>query len=150
MAPACWRILPPNSTPSLRNTCPRARSILSVLAWAGCQPYYLQRLACDARVTHFVSLAAPHAGTVLARLLARPGVLQMRRGSAFLRDLERDQDRLRTLKVTSLYTPLDLMIVPARSSGLPHARNIRIWALMHPSLILEKRCLRAVSAALAT
>ena len=111
--------------------------------------YYLQRLAGEARVTHFVSLAAPHAGTVLARLLARPGVLQMRRGSAFLRDLERDQDRLRTLKVTSLYTPLDLMIVPARSSELRHARNVRIWALTHPSLILEKRCLRAVSAALA-
>jgi triacylglycerol lipase len=111
--------------------------------------YYVQRLDRGRRVDHFVTLAAPHNGTVMAGFNRLPGVLQMRRGSPFIRDLSRDQDDLKRVKFTSFYTPFDLMIIPARSSELPQARNVRIWALTHPSLILEKRCLRAVSAALA-
>lgn len=111
--------------------------------------YYVQRLGGVERVEHFVTLAAPHRGTVMAGINRLPGVLQMRRGSPFLRDLARDQDCLRRIKFTSFYTPLDLVVVPAHSSELPEARNIRIWALLHPSLILERRCLSAVSTALA-
>ncbi len=110
--------------------------------------YYVQRLGGIGRVDHFVTLASPHQGTVMAGMNGLPGVRQMRRNSDFLRDLERDQESLRRVKFTSFYTPLDLMILPAQSSALPQARNVRIWALSHPSLILEKRCLRAVSAAL--
>ncbi len=110
--------------------------------------YYVQRLDRARRVDHFISLAAPHRGTVMAGLNNRTGGHQMRRGSDFLRDLERDQDDLRRVKFTSFYTPFDLVVVPAQSSELPQARNVRIWAMLHPSLILEKRCLRAVSAAL--
>jgi triacylglycerol lipase len=111
--------------------------------------YYVQRLGGAERVEHFITLAAPHNGTVTAGINRPPGVLQMRRSSDFLRDLERDQDCLKKVKFTSFYTPLDLMILPANSSTLPQARNVRIWALTHPSLILEKRCLKAVSKALA-
>jgi triacylglycerol lipase len=110
--------------------------------------YYMQRLGGAARVEHFVTLAAPHQGTVMAGINRLPGVLQMRRGSPFLRDLERDQDCLTRVKFTSFYTPLDLVVVPGNSAELPQARNVRIWALIHPSLILEKRCIRAVAEAL--
>lgn len=110
--------------------------------------YYVQRFDRQRRVEHFISLAAPHQGTIMASANGLPGVRQMRRNSDFIRDLERDQDELRRVKFTSFYTPLDLMIIPPKSSELPQARNVRIWALSHPSLILEKRCLRAVSAAL--
>jgi triacylglycerol lipase len=85
----------------------------------------------------------------MAAVNALPGVVQMRRGSDFLRDLERDADCLARVKFTSIYTPLDLIIIPASSSEMPQARNVRMWASMHPSLILERRCLRAVAAALA-
>lgn len=110
--------------------------------------YYLQRLGGLEQVDHFVSLATPHHGTILALLNGRTGGRQMRCSSDFLCDLDRDADRLRGVKFTSFYTPLDLMIVPARSSVMPQAQNIRIWAALHPSLILEKRCLRAVADAL--
>ncbi len=110
--------------------------------------YYLQRLGGLEQVDHFVSLATPHHGTIIALLNGRAGGRQMRRGSDFLRDLDRDAERLRSVKFTSFYTPLDLMIVPARSSVMPQARNVRIWAALHPSLILEKRALRAVAAEL--
>ncbi len=110
--------------------------------------YYMQRLGGASRVDHFVTLAAPHHGTVMAGINSLPGVLQMRRGSPFLRDLERDQDCLKSVKFTAFYTPLDLVVVPGDSGEMPQARNVRVWALMHPSFILEKRCLRAVAEAL--
>jgi hypothetical protein len=31
---------------------------------------------------------------------------------------------------------------------MPQARNVRMWATIHPSFILERRCIRAVAAAL--
>ncbi len=110
--------------------------------------YYLQRLGGVKRVDRFVSLAAPHHGTALAHWNAGPGGRQMRRESEFLRDLARDADRLARVKFTSIYTPLDLIILPARSSEMPQARNVRVWAALHPSLILEMRCIRAVAQSL--
>ena len=110
--------------------------------------YYVQRLGGIDRVGSFVTVATPHHGTQLARLAKLPGWVQMRPGSDFLRDLDCDADSLRSVNFTSFYTPLDTIIVPARSSEMPQARNVRKWAVIHPSLILEMRCIRAVSDAL--
>lgn len=110
--------------------------------------YYMQRLGGIARVENFITLATPHRGTVMAKFSKRPGTVQMRPGSEFLRDLENDLDSLREVRFTSFYTPLDTVIVPSRSSELPQATNIRLWGAIHPSLILEKRCCRAVAKAL--
>jgi triacylglycerol lipase len=110
--------------------------------------YYVQRLGGLQRVEHFVTIAAPHQGTALANLHFGDGGRQMRPRSDFLRELARDSDRLRDVKFTSFYTPLDLVIVPARNSEMPQANNVRLWAAMHPSLILERRCIRAVAKAL--
>ncbi len=110
--------------------------------------YYVQRLGGVDCVGHFVTMAAPHNGSVLANLRRAPGCVQMRPGSDFLRDLQGDADTLRRVKFTSFYTPLDTMIVPARSSEMPQAKNVRMWAAMHPSWVLEKRCIRAVAKAL--
>ena len=111
--------------------------------------YYVQRLGGAERVGHLVTIAAPHHGTVLARLHPGAGAAEMRRDSAFLRELARDDATLTRVKFTSFYTPLDLVVFPASSSAMPQARNVRVWASLHPSLILERRCLRAVSGALA-
>ncbi len=109
---------------------------------------FLQRLGGIERVARFITMATPHHGTHVARLGKLPGHLQMQPGSGFLRDLARDADVLRALPFTSLYTPLDTVIVPCQSSEMPQARNVRVWASTHPGFILEKRCIRAVSAAL--
>ena len=110
--------------------------------------YWLQRLGGIGRILRFVTMAVPHHGTHMARLASLPGWVQMRPGSEFLRDLASDADVLRAVPFTSFYTPLDAIIVPARSSEMPQARNVRMWAAMHPSFILERRCIRAVAAAL--
>ena len=110
--------------------------------------YFLQRFGGMERAARFVTMATPHHGTQMARLGGLPGWMQMRPGSEFLRDIASDADVLRAVPFTSLYTPLDAIIVPARSSEMPQARNVRMWAAMHPSFILERRCIRAVAAAL--
>ena len=111
--------------------------------------YYIQRLGGAKRVEHFVTMATPHNGTRMAWLLPGPGVQQMRPRSAFLQDLEKDAHVLRSVKFTSLYTPLDTVILPARSSAVPGARTIAMWATIHPSFLLEKRCLQRVASILA-
>jgi triacylglycerol lipase len=72
----------------------------------------------------------------------------MRFQSAFLRDLDSDADRLRQVDFTSLRTPLDLTIVPSRSSIIPQARNEMIWVGLHPLMVLQPQAQRAVAAAL--
>jgi triacylglycerol lipase len=111
--------------------------------------YYVQRLGGAKRVEHFVTMATPHNGTRLAWLHPGVGVRQMRPGSDFLRDLQTDANVLRDVKFTSFYTPLDTVVVPAKSSAMPQARNIAMWATIHPSFLLEKRCLKAVGNVLA-
>ncbi len=110
--------------------------------------HYLQRLGGIGKIGRFVTMATPHHGTHLARLAGLPGWVQMRPGSGFLRGLASDAEVLREVPFTSFYTPLDTIIVPSRSSEMPQARNVRMWAAIHPSFILERRCIRAVAAAL--
>jgi triacylglycerol lipase len=110
--------------------------------------YYVQRLGGLEHVDHLVTLSAPHNGTVLANLIPSLGCREMRPGSPFLQDLARDADKLTSVKFTSLYTPLDLIIVPQRSSEMPQAKNIRLTVAAHPLMVLDKRCLRTVAEAL--
>ncbi len=111
--------------------------------------YYLQRLGGIENVARFVTMAAPHMAPTRRGLAGLPGWVQMRPGSDFLRDLASDADVLRRVPFTSFFTPLDAIILPANSSAMPQARNVRIWASMHPSFVLERRCIRAIAAALA-
>ena len=110
--------------------------------------YYLQRLGGLERVQRFVTLSTPHRGTLLAYLLPNAGCRQMRPGSAFLRDLESDADRLAALDFTSFWTPLDTIIVPARSSLMPQARNERMVIALHPLMVWQPSVQRAVAGAL--
>lgn len=110
--------------------------------------YYVQRLGGEKQVAHLITIAAPHHGTVFARLHPGAGAAEMRRDSPFLRELATDDAKLGNVKFTCFYTPLDLVVFPSSSSVMPQAKNCRVWASLHPSLIIEKRCIRAVSDAL--
>ena len=110
--------------------------------------YYLQRLGGIGRVQRYVTLSTPHNGTLLAYLLPNAGCRQMRFGSAFLRDLASDADRLAELDFTSFWTPLDTVIVPARSSIMPQARNERMVIAAHPLMVWQQSAHRAVAGAL--
>jgi triacylglycerol lipase len=110
--------------------------------------YYIQKMDGYRRVRRFVTVSTPNHGTAWAWLSGRSGVKQMRPDSEMLRELNGDVSRLAPLDYTSIYTPLDLTIVPASSSRMPGARNIVTWVPLHPLMVLMPAPLRAVERAL--
>jgi triacylglycerol lipase len=113
--------------------------------------WYIQRGPGRARVRRFVSISGPHQGTLNAYCLPFAGVRQMRPGSALLRSLAADPDPWGSVEVHVLYTPLDLMIVPARSSELPGARTTRSFPVaLHRWMLFDRRVLDAVAGILAS
>lgn len=110
--------------------------------------YYLQRLGgCD-RVQHFIAIASPHFGTWLAYGFPRPTSLEMRPGSRFLQDLNRDLHEL-PVNLTTIWTPWDFIIVPARSCCLPIGRCIRVNVIPHARMAWSDRSIDAILETLA-
>jgi triacylglycerol lipase len=110
--------------------------------------YYVQRLGGLARVRRFITISAPHHGSKWAYLRKLPGYLHMRPDSDLLRDLSGDVARLAELNFTSIWTPLDLMILPPVSSRLAVGEEVLVAAPLHALMLEDPRCFRAVAAAL--
>lgn len=122
--------------------------------------FYIQRLGGFSRVQRLITLAAPHHGTHTAYLTWTTCSHQMRPGSAFLKSLNADLSALSEIAFISIWTPLDLMIIPASSSHLPFAKKgkngkfgtnneeLKIWLPAHPLMVTGRASLRAVEAAL--
>ena len=110
--------------------------------------FYLQRLGGLARVQRFVTISTPHNGTLMARFWPGAGCRQMRSGSEFLRDLNGDAHLLASIQFTSLWTPFDLMILPARSSCLKVGTAQMLRVLAHPLMVWQPSCLRAIATCL--
>jgi triacylglycerol lipase len=107
--------------------------------------YYIQRLGGIDRVRRFVTVASPHHGTWTAYTFDRPGCIHMRPNSEFLQDLNRDAiDLLGRIQFTSLWTPFDLMILPAQSSIMPVGQNIELPVLVHRWMVSDSRSLQAI------
>jgi triacylglycerol lipase len=107
--------------------------------------YYVQRLGGIERVERFVTISSPHNGTWMAWLIPNPGCRQMRPQSDFLRDLNNDIDTLDRLQFTSIWTPLDLTIVPPKSSCVRVGRAIKLWMPAHPLMVLHPRAWHLVA-----
>ncbi|MDJ0772784.1 MAG: alpha/beta hydrolase [Mastigocoleus sp. MO_167.B18] len=107
--------------------------------------YYIQRLGGIKRVQKFITISSPHYGTRIAYLSQRPGAKQMRPGSRFLKDLNHDMSILKQVDYTSIWTPLDMMIVPANSSKMPIGKQIVIPVLLHAWMLVDSRILAAVA-----
>jgi triacylglycerol lipase len=111
--------------------------------------YYVQRLGGLRRVNHLITVASPHRGTWTAYLRRNPGGRQMRPGSAFLRDLSQDLGNLKILSFTSIWSPFDLMIIPATSSVVREAQSITVPVVAHALMMRDRRVLAQVERALA-
>ena len=110
--------------------------------------YYVQRLGGINRVQRFITISSPHHGTVVAYGSWRPGCLQMRPDSVFLEDLNSDAVMLGQLNFTSIWTPYDLMIVPANSSQMSVGSEVIVPVPLHPWMLTDPRSLAVVKAAL--
>ena len=108
--------------------------------------YYLQRGGGRALTRRFISISGPHAGTLTAYGLPFAGVRQMRPGSALLAELAADEDPWGEVEVHCIYTPLDMMIVPAASSILAGARSVhRVPVPVHRWMLKDRRVLDLVA-----
>ena len=110
--------------------------------------YYVQRLGGLARTSHLITISSPHRGTRMAFLSRTPGVRQMRPGSEFLKDLDRDSHVLKRVVFTSIWTPWDLMIIPASSSVAMEARSIRVHVAAHPLMLRSRTVFRLIEQSL--
>ncbi len=106
--------------------------------------YYVQRLGGMGRVRRLITISTPHKGSYWAYAVGNKGSRQMRPGSAFLEDLNRDAAMLERVKFASIWTPLDLMIVPAESSRLGVGEEFRIPVALHPWMLTSRRSLELV------
>ena len=111
--------------------------------------YYVQRLGGLDRVQRFITLSSPHNGTWVAYGSFRHGCMQMRPNHPFLQDLKRDITTLDRLNFTSIWTPLDAMIVPASSSQVPVGKEVKVWVPLHRDMPSHPNSLRAIAAVLA-
>lgn len=111
--------------------------------------YYVQRLGGINRVQRLITISSPHHGTLIAYGSRSTGSVQMRPESVFLQDLNRDIEILEKINFTSIWTPFDLMIVPASSSQMPVGKGIKVSVLLHAWMLTDSQSLAAVAAALA-
>lgn len=110
--------------------------------------YYLQVLGGAADVERLVTISSPHHGSMTAYL--RWNVLgeELRPGSLVYQRLNGDLSALAGVRHTAIWTPFDLMIVPAWSSSLPGTREVRIPVILHPLMLIDSRTHEAVAQAL--
>jgi len=107
--------------------------------------YYVQRLGGISRVQRFITISAPHHGSWLGYARQNPGCRQLRPESDFLQDLNRDAAMLARLNFTSIWTPFDLMILPANSSSMPVGKEIKVPILVHSWMVRDSQSLRLVA-----
>jgi triacylglycerol esterase/lipase EstA (alpha/beta hydrolase family) len=100
------------------------------------------------RVACLVTIASPHAGTVLARLALGANALQMRPGSAFLRELVQVENGNAPCPATSIYSWQDNLVMPQDTSRLPWARNIALESMGHITILQSPRVFATVLEAL--
>ncbi len=110
--------------------------------------YYIQSLGGIEKVKRFITISSPHNGTNIAYLTWLKGALQMQPNSDFLNDLNSDIEMLKKLNFTSIWTPYDLMIVPADSSRIPVGKEVILPVALHPWMLTDKRTFEVVAAAL--
>ncbi len=107
--------------------------------------YYLQRMGGLERTGRFLSVATPHHGTWVAFASRLPAALQLRPNSSFLRDLNADAEQLASIEFSSMWTPLDLMIVPSFNCRFRVGTNMAVWSLQHQGLITGQRGIGAIA-----
>ncbi|MDY7007208.1 MAG: triacylglycerol lipase [Cyanobacteriota bacterium] len=106
--------------------------------------YYVQRLGGIERVESFITISSPHNGTLTAYALNLAAPKQMRPKSYFLEDLNQDIALLEKINFTSIWTPYDAMILPARSSQIPVGRDIKIDVLLHAWMVSDEKVLKVI------
>jgi len=101
------------------------------------------------RIAKIITIATPHAGTALAIFGLGANAAQMRRESAFLAALVREESRGKAaLRLTSIYSVHDNLVAPQDTSRVEWARNVPIAGVGHITILMAPGMQRALLAEL--
>ena len=106
--------------------------------------YFIQYLNQEYRIKHLITIASPHHGTVLAHLLNIKSCQQLRPKSDFLNALNTDYEKLKDIKVTSIWAHYDSMIIPNNSSRLQLGNEIILPYGIHFIMPMTKVVIKEV------
>ncbi len=109
---------------------------------------YLQQMGGWQRIRRFITASTPHRGTFTAYLMPFHAAVQMRPTSRLLRSLNADLSFLEQTRFVSIYTPLDLTIVPYTRSRLPVGEFRRVWTPFHAYVPFDRRVMAVVAESL--
>lgn len=104
--------------------------------------YYLKYLKGDRHVSHLVTLGTPHQGTYFAYALGLPfmGILkQTRPGSHFLNEVNGPGAVPHGVRITSLWSPIDGVVLPPENAILAGAHNVKVPWLTHWGFLWNSR-----------
>lgn len=101
------------------------------------------------RVGRLITLGSPHAGTVLAKFGLGVNAGQMRRGSAWLQALNRQETGPMAAQSDSYFSRLDQIVCPASSAILPGATAVEVAGCGHLDLVFRPDIMDTVLAQLA-
>lgn len=102
----------------------------------------LHWLAEKGRVRRFVTISTPHRGVFGAKLAWQPALRQMQMESAFMNSLNAHLEDLAAIPFLSIWTPLDLTVLPPNSSVLPVGRTERVINPAHALMVYDPRVQR--------
>ena len=113
--------------------------------------YYITYLKGAQNVRHLVTLGTPHGGTYFSYLLHLPFlsiVRQTRPGSHLIQEISGHGAIPKGVKVTSLWSPTDMVVLPPESAVLAGATNIKVPWTTHWGFLWSKHIYQMVKDAL--
>ncbi len=112
---------------------------------------WLQQMGGASRTSSFISVGSPHRGTFTAQLFPTKlfcGIAEMKRGSALVKELNRETHLLKSVRCISFYCRWDLMVFPGWQAVLPIGKHFASPVFTHKDLITHHRSLEILAEAI--
>lgn len=104
---------------------------------------YLQEHEGSRRVIGFYSISGPHRGSWTAWFGNGKGAEELKPGSALLKRLNDESERLLEIPIVCYWTPFDLMVFPPRTALWDRAEShVTIFVPAHPLMLRSRRLFR--------
>jgi triacylglycerol esterase/lipase EstA (alpha/beta hydrolase family) len=108
---------------------------------------YLRRFGA-VRIAQLITIGTPHHGSMLAWTFAGRCLAQMRPGSRWLADINRNESAPAPVPITSIWSRHDSMVAPQASAELACARNVALAGIGHNALLNSRDVMDEVARAL--
>ena len=102
-----------------------------------------------ASIERIITIGTPHHGSVFARGVVGRCLAQMRPGSAWLAELNRDETKAPPAPIRSIWSRHDSLVAPQASSELACAENVALVGIGHNALLNDIRVMQLVMRAIA-